>query len=259
MKISILVENSAGGRFAAEHGLSYYIQYNDFKLLFDTGYSDIFLQNAQKLGTNLDKVENVVLSHGHWDHGDGLIHLKNKKLICHPHAFIKRFKKSDHTEVGLNRDWEYYNNHFKLISTRLPYNLTDDIIFLGEIPRLNDFEAQSTTFVDAKDNDDFILDDSALVFKQNDSIAIITGCSHSGICNIIEYAKKITGIEKVELVMGGFHLKEQDNQLLKTIEYFKDNKIKRIFPSHCTQLPALTAFYQEFGILQLKAGMIVDY
>ena len=107
-------------------------------------------------------------------------------------------------------------------------------------------------------NDDFIPDDSALAGIVNNELVVITGCSHSGICNIIEYAKKVTGISKVKTVIGVFHLKQNNLQTQKTIEFFKQNEVAKIYPSHCTELPALSAFYNEFRIQQIKTGMILE-
>jgi len=255
MKITVLVDNAPGGELASEHGLSYFIEHNNYQLLFDTGHSDLFLRNAEKLGIDLAEVETVVLSHGHWDHGNGLVYLKNKTLISHPYVFIKRYRKEDNSYIGLNQNWKYYNRHFKLISTRIPYKITDSIYFLGEIPRLNDFESKQTSFVDQEGNDDFVIDDTALAFILKDEIAVVTACSHSGVCNIIEHAKKVTGIENVKLVIGGFHLKKNDETTKKTIKCLKENNINKIYPSHCTQLDALTAFREHFDFEQVKTGM----
>ncbi len=90
-------------------------------------------------------------------------------------------------------------------------------------------------------------------------LVIITGCSHSGICNICEQAKKVTGISEIRAVVGGFHLKTQNRQTSETIEYFKKNKVEKLFPSHCTELPALAAFYDAFKIQQVKTGMIFKF
>ena len=84
MTLTVLTENSAGGSFLAEHGLSYFIEHDNMQLLFDTGHSDVFLRNAKNLNIDIDQVETVILSHGHWDHGNGLKYLSRKKLITHP-------------------------------------------------------------------------------------------------------------------------------------------------------------------------------
>ncbi len=254
MKLTVLTENAASGYFAAEHGLSYLIEH-DTTLLFDTGHSDIFIRNAVRLNIDLEQIKTVALSHGHWDHGNGLKHLNLKTLICHPDVFMKRYHRNDTEDIGLDLNREQMAAHFEIIESRKPYSISDNIIFLGQIPRLNDFEAQQTDFVDAEGRDDFVPDDSALAVIENDELVVVSGCSHAGICNIVEYAKKVSGLNNVKAVIGGFHLKEIDTQTKKTIDYFRKNKVPRLLPSHCTQLPALSAFYQAFKIEQVKTGM----
>jgi 7,8-dihydropterin-6-yl-methyl-4-(beta-D-ribofuranosyl)aminobenzene 5'-phosphate synthase len=259
MKITVLTENTAGGKFLAEHGLSYLIEIDGQKILFDTGHSDVFLKNASQLGIDIQtEVETVALSHGHWDHGDGLQFLQNKKLVSHPGAFIRRFRKRDFSPVGLSLSRAELKNKFELAETEIPLKLTENLYFLGQVPRKNTFEAQTTSFADDSRNDDFVPDDSALAAISNNQLIVITGCSHSGICNITEHAKKTTGISQVKAVLGGFHLKEQNQQTQLTIDYFKRNKIEKVFPSHCTELPALAAFYNKFHTRQLKTGMILE-
>jgi 7,8-dihydropterin-6-yl-methyl-4-(beta-D-ribofuranosyl)aminobenzene 5'-phosphate synthase len=265
MKLSILTENTASEKFCAEHGLSYYIEH-DIDILFDTGHTNVFLQNAKKLNIDIDKIETVVLSHGHWDHGDGLRYISNKKLICHPDVFQKRYRKKGDLpagrqgeNIGLELNMNELKDKFDIISTKKPYPVSKNIIFLGEIPRLNSFEAQTTTFELEDKKDDFIIDDSGLVIKIADEIIVISGCAHSGICNMIEYAKKITGINKIRAVIGGFHLKENNHQTQETIKYLKSQDIQEMYPSHCTELPALSAFHKAFNIKQLKSGMILNF
>ena len=255
MKLTVLTENVAGGKFLAEHGLSYLIEHDGKKILFDTGHSNGFLKNSMLIGYNIqDSTDVIVLSHGHWDHGDGLKHLSNKTLITHPNSFIKRFRKGGKENIGLELSRAEIKERFNLTESVKPCYITKDIIFLGEIPRLNNFESQKTSFEDEHGNDDYVVDDSALVIIQNNELIIITGCSHSGICNITEHAKKISGINKVKVIMGGFHLKKDDYQTKKTIEYLKQENVERILPSHCTELPAMAAFYDEFKIQQVKTG-----
>lgn len=259
MRLTVLSENVAGGAFLAEHGLSYLIEQGDTTLLFDTGHSDVFLQNGKRLGIDVAKITNlIVLSHGHWDHGDGLQFIENKTLITHPDAFIRRTRKKGLTNIGLTLDLETIKKRFNLITSDKPYKISDEIYFLGGIPRLNNFESQTTTFMDEHGADDFVPDDSALAIVQDQGVIVISGCAHSGICNTCEYAKRVTGRSQILAVIGGFHLKQIDDQTRRTIEYFKEEKISRIIPSHCTDLPALSAFYSEFGITQLKTGQIVE-
>lgn len=260
MKLTVLTENVAGGRFLAEHGLSYLIEHDGKTILFDTGHSDVFIQNAQQMGIELQNVVDlIVLSHGHWDHGDGLQYIENKTLITHPNAFIKRTRKNGLINIGLTLDKETLEKRFKLITSAMPYKISESIIFLGEIPRSNNFESQSSNFADENGVEDFVPDDSALAIVEDKSLIIVSGCAHSGICNICEYAKPVTGISKISAVIGGFHLKHIDEQTQQTIAYFKNEQIAEIIPSHCTELPALSAFYSEFKIDQLKTGQVLSF
>jgi 7,8-dihydropterin-6-yl-methyl-4-(beta-D-ribofuranosyl)aminobenzene 5'-phosphate synthase len=260
MKITVLTENVAGGKFLAEHGLSYLIEIDGEQILFDTGHSDVFLRNAKTLGIDIQKeVQKVVLSHGHWDHGDGLQFLDKKTLITHPGSFVKRFRKNDKSPVGLSFSREYATNKFEIIESKNPFQISENLYFLGEIPRENDFESQTTSFELENGEDDLIPDDSALAAIVEKELIIITGCSHSGICNICEHAKKITGISEIRAVIGGFHLKHANKQTQETIEYFKRNNIEDVYPSHCTELPAQAAFYAAFKIQQVKTGMVFEF
>ncbi len=259
IKISILVDNAAYERFLAQHGLSFYIQYNGYNLLFDTGYSNLFRENAQKLGINVDNADTVVLSHGHWDHGDGLEFISNKSLICHPGVFMKRYRKPDKSYIGLKMSQAQIQNAFRLITSKKPYRINQNIYFLGEIPRNFGFENQETTFINEKGLQDKVPDDSAIAIINGNSLVIISGCAHAGICNTVDYAKKVTGIDNVSVVMGGFHLKYNNKQTQSTIAYLKEQKIPKILPSHCTALPALSAFYKAFNMNHIKAGMQVTF
>jgi len=258
LELTILTENVASGKFLGEHGLSYLIRF-DIDILFDTGHSDVFLQNAQKLNIDINQVDTVVLSHGHWDHGNGLKFLDNKKLICHPDAFKKRFRKRGDENIGLELSLNQLKEKFEIVTSSKPYPISKNVIFLGEIPRENSFESQTTTFTLENNTDDFIIDDSGLVIKLKDEIVIISGCAHSGICNMIEYAKLITGINKIRAVIGGFHLKYNNLQTQETIKYLKSQDVAEVYPSHCTELDALAAFNEVFNIKQLKTGMILNF
>ena len=115
MKLSVLTENVASGYFTAEVGLSYLIEHDDGTILFDTGHSDNFLRNAKRLNIDINKVKTVVLSHGHWDHGNGLKYIKNKDLICHPNVFIKRYRRNDNFHIGLDLSFKKLKRRFKII------------------------------------------------------------------------------------------------------------------------------------------------
>ncbi len=212
MKLTVLNENVAGNDCSAEHGLSYFIE-DDTNLLFDTGPSDVIIRNAEKLKIDLDKIPTVVLSHGHWDHGNGLLYLKDKKLITHPESFSFKHRRGSKVTNGLPITLREAKERFNLILTRDPYPVSENITFLGEIPRINDFESKTTSFIKEDGSPDFMPDDSALAINSPKGLIVVTGCSHSGICNIAEHARYVMGSDKVYAVIGGFHLKKDDKVL----------------------------------------------
>ena len=225
-EIYILCEDQAcmGFRdriFMGGHGLSLFVR-AEKDVLFDTGPSDVFRQNGSLLGIDPDQAHCVVLSHGHWDHTDGILHLERdsgpKKLVAHPGIFADRHKKTgEYNGIGPSR--EELETRFDLQLVREPLALTESLYFLGEIPRANDFESVSTTFFlrkEGKERPDFLEDDSALALATSKGCVVISGCAQAGICNTCEYAKKVTGQSHLHMVLRGFHLLEEGEQLEKT-------------------------------------------
>ena len=258
MKLTVLNDNTSGALCSAEHGLSILIE-SDITFLFDTGPSDVICRNARILGIDLNKIETIVLSHGHRDHSNGLMYLGGQKLICHPGAFNKHFRKKDGDFNGMPLSREEAEKKFRVACSAEPVYLSENIIFLGEIPRVNNFESKTTGFMDEFGNDDFMPDDSGIVIKTEKGLLIISGCAHSGICNIVEHAVRVTNENRVHVVMGGFHLKEDNKQTKQTIEYLKKIKVEKVIPSHCTEFPALLAFYKEWPFTQIKSGQILYF
>jgi 7,8-dihydropterin-6-yl-methyl-4-(beta-D-ribofuranosyl)aminobenzene 5'-phosphate synthase len=259
MKISILADNHPGVHTGAEHGLSYFIEHDGTRILFDTGQSNLFRINAAIMHIDVVNSDTIVLSHGHSDHGNGLETLPGGKIICHPGCFIKRYRNHDQSYVGLTISKEQLSKKFNLITTAVPKQIGERIFFVGEIPRKTSFESRETPYSFEDGSPDFIMDDSAVALLLNDGLFVITGCGHSGIVNTLEHAKMVTRESRLLGIMGGFHLKKNDEQTKETISYLKKNKVKHVYPSHCTELPALVAFYNSFKIRLPKTGNVFDF
>jgi len=253
----IVLNDEKPGKCPAEHGLSFLLDCGE-KILFDAGPSGIFAENAKALGIDLGAVGTIVLSHGHWDHTNGLAFISDKRLVCHPDCFARRFRKKDNQYNGPPITLAEAKKRFDLVLSAEPFNITTDVIFLGEIPRLNGFEAQTTEFYLEGGADDFIMGDSALAIKTPKGLVVVSGCSHSGICNIIEYAKKVSGVQNVHSVIGGFHLSKLDNAALRTIKYFKDEKIQIILPSHCTCDAVIERMSREMNVVRVHSGDSIE-
>lgn len=256
LKISILTENLPGDKTHWEHGLSYLIEYDNYKILFDTGQSDLFLRNAEIMGISLNNIDKIVLSHGHYDHGNGLNYINGGTLITHPHSFKKRYRKEGKSYIGLKNGMEWHQEQFNLITTTEPYPISDKITFLGQIPRITEFESQTTNFVFEDDTPDFVLDDSALAIEMDKGVFVITGCGHAGIVNSLLHARVVTQKDKILGIMGGFHLKHNDEVTQKTIQFLKSNRVDWVYPSHCTKEPALNEFHKNFKSRKVKTGEV---
>ncbi|WP_461205314.1 MBL fold metallo-hydrolase [Clostridium sp. DL1XJH146] len=278
MKLSVLLDNNTfiDRYFYGEPGVSYFIQDKDINILFDAGYSDAFIRNAQKMQIDLKTVDSVVISHGHIDHTLGLLDLiklyteaaiekidcKKPNLIAHPLAFLEK-RMDDEVEIGSMITEEKLSKHFSMNLSKEPLWITDKLVFLGEIERKNDFENREPIGkVQYKDHeiDDFVLDDSAMVYKTKEGLVIITGCSHSGICNIIQYSKKVCNDERIIDVIGGFHLLNPAEETIKgTCEYIKENNIKRLHACHCTDLKSKIELSKIANVEEVGVGLVLEY
>ncbi len=278
MNISILVDNNTftGQFFVGEPAVSYFIETDDKKILFDAGYSDAFLANAQKMKVEIWNMDYVILSHGHLDHTWGMPSLmkvleeksnlrtnKNKPvLITHPATFTnRRLKKT--RDIGPNTTSNLLSKQFDMRLSSTPVFITEKLVYLGEIPRVTAFEAKKplgSVVTDKGETPDFLMDDSALVYRSGEGLVIITGCSHSGICNIVEYAKRIMKEDRILDIIGGLHLsKPSKTQLSGTLDYISELKPLKMHACHCTDLQSKIALANVANLIEVGSGMVLEY
>lgn len=265
MKLTVLVDNNTciDQYYLGEPAVCYYIEDGDTCLLFDTGYSDIYIRNAEALGIDLSRVSTIAFSHGHNDHTQGLQYWPAEnvpvRIVAHPDTFKERM--CGDLAIGSPLSENDLREHYKLTLSKTPLQISDHITFLGEIPASNNFECRkSFGIIQEKTSyqEDFVADDTALVYNNGDGLFIITGCSHSGICNIIEYAKQVCSENRVSGVIGGFHLFEVSEQLKQTIAYFKANKITELYPCHCVSFAAKAEIHKHIPIHEVGVGLVVE-
>jgi 7,8-dihydropterin-6-yl-methyl-4-(beta-D-ribofuranosyl)aminobenzene 5'-phosphate synthase len=103
------------------------------------------------------------------------------------------------------------------------------------------------------------MDDSGLAIVTSKGLVVVSGCAHSGICNMVLQATKVTGIEKIYAVIGGFHLQNDDITTKMTIDWMKSMQVEQIIPSHCTSFSAQTAIYKSFPFMPVKSGNIIEF
>jgi 7,8-dihydropterin-6-yl-methyl-4-(beta-D-ribofuranosyl)aminobenzene 5'-phosphate synthase len=232
-------------------------------LLFDFGFSaDGAAYNAKALGVDLSQVEAAALSHGHSDHTGGMAKLaaliggKGIPLAIHPAAF----KSPRYIKIGeelkiyfpqLTRE-AIEKIGFKIVESRDPVSLLDgDVLFLGEIPRRTDFEkgfAVAHFEENGVEKWDPIEDDTSVVMHlKGKGLVILSGCAHAGIVNTVTRAVEVTGVKKVHVVMGGFHLSGPAFEPIigRTTEELKKFNPDFIVPTHCTGRKAVMHMEKE--------------
>ena len=279
MQLTVLVDNNTliDRYFLGEPAVSYFIDDAGTRILFDVGYSDAFLMNAQKMAIDLRTLDFVVLSHGHLDHTWGLdplirlyieskierLESKKPTLVAHPAIFQTKLLKGV-GQIGSLVSETRAANYFTLHLSREPVWLTDRLVYLGEIPRKNKFEVQTPigTVVskENKEEDDYSLDDSALAYHAANGLVIIAACAHAGICNTIEYAREVSGEDRVADIIGGFHLlNPPERQLKNTLDYFASLQPASLHPCHCTDLHSKLALAQVVKLEEVGVGSQLRY
>ncbi|WP_315073558.1 MBL fold metallo-hydrolase [uncultured Clostridium sp.] len=268
MKLKVLVDNNTyiDQYYCGEPAVSYYIEDGNVRLLLDVGYSDLFLKNADALGIDLKKLNTIVISHGHDDHTRGLKYYfeqnsnSNISIIAHQDTFKEKIMGNLKICSPILKD--ELKEKCNLILSKEPKKISENLIFLGEIPKMNDFENRKPIGKQAEGKilvDDYVMDDTALAYKSENGIYIITGCSHSGICNIVEYAKKVCNDNRVLGIMGGFHLFEVNEQVNKTINYLKQNNIKELYPCHCTSFAVRAEIHKILPVKEVGVGLEINW
>jgi 7,8-dihydropterin-6-yl-methyl-4-(beta-D-ribofuranosyl)aminobenzene 5'-phosphate synthase len=252
----------------AEHGLCLLVKVQrdaeQHTILFDTGYNRMgVLHNMDQLRVNPNEMEAIVLSHFHMDHTGSLHSILEKisgpiPLVVHPDAFfyprfveLKDGSKKRFPRTLVRKDLDPRN--VKIQESKTPTPILDgSILVTGEIERTTAFEKGMPNALlerEGRLERDPIKDDQALVMNlKGKGLVVVSGCSHAGIINTVLYAKKLTGVEKIHAVLGGFHLSGAffEKILEKTIEMLKALSPAVVVPMHCTGRKAIERFSQEF-------------
>ena len=268
MKLTVLADNNTliDLYYLGEPALSFLLEDGDTTILFDAGYSDVFLKNAALLGVDWKRVSTVAISHGHVDHTGGLPWLvqegllAGRRLVAHPAAFWPKHDETGNTGATMTR--EALEAVCTLTLTGQPLALSEHVTFLGEIPQVTPFEGRREMGVvetPEGPRPDWVGEDTALACTTPEGLFIVTGCSHSGICNIIARARQVCGEERIAGVIGGLHLFDLDARLEGTIAALRAMEIPRIYPCHCVSLAAKCAMSRAFPIEEIGSGSTITF
>lgn len=268
MRLTVLVDHQAAvPDVATEWGTSVYVEANGERVLFDTGTTGLFADNAQELGLSVTEIDLAVLSHAHADHGGGLarfFELNGSAPVwvgagATPEIFLRLgpLKKP----VGLDAE--------VLASTRLRPIESDTEVAPG-IHLLTDIPA---TFPEPRGNsilfrgeagglipEDF-RHEIVMVVAEPDGLVILTGCSHHGVLNMVEAVRTAFPGRNIKALVGGFHfmglpvaglLGEHKSEIRHVAEELRDSGIPRVITMHCTE-------QRGFDILREVLGDRVEY
>lgn len=249
MRITVLAENTGPSEFKIEHGLSLYIEFNDKKYLLDAGPSDSFFKNAHALSIDLGRVDKAVLSHGHYDHGDGFMvflnQYKDKVVYGAKNIFDDYYSGSGGSVhyIGLSSKLKQMKNRFNTISkdTKIDEKI---YLILDDVSNTKEIGVQKKLY---KKVDDVLQPDNfdhelSLVFDTPKGLVICNSCSHAGLESIVDNIKKRLN-KPVYAYVGGLHMKSTKNHIetssfteeqIQNLCIFIKKNIQYVLTGHCT-------------------------
>lgn len=280
--ITTLIENtpnSVNPNLKAEHGLSLYIEHPEATILFDTGQSGEFLTNAKLLGKDLTDTDYVIISHGHFDHANGLLRLLSTAILPETTKFLVggeffyskyvQLEDSSYSYIGTAlTEQDIRSKGVKLgkITEDITY-LTDHIILFHHFTQSNSYEHLNQRFIvtlpaspikkilpkgwEATNGGekpiDTFPDEVALGIVTEQGLIVIVGCSHIGIVNILTDIQQRVNLP-IYMVIGGTHLMEADEQRINhTILSMQQLGVQKIAVSHCTGEAATIKLQEVYG------------
>jgi 7,8-dihydropterin-6-yl-methyl-4-(beta-D-ribofuranosyl)aminobenzene 5'-phosphate synthase len=262
-----LVERVAPGRLPkplmAAHGLAFWITLTQnghtSQILMDTANSPLPLfNNLEALGHETGTADALVVSHGHPDHYGGLLEYLDRRgtpmpVYVHEDAYLPKVLITPRGRIGpwrLDRQ-ELVNRKAELHENRGPLLVQDQALLTGTVEATTAYETPlpgAKRVVNGAEENDPFTDEQALVMNVKDQgLVVIGGCCHPGVVNMVKYAQKLTGVNKVAAILGGFHLTAGGDHLIReTIQGLKELDPKIILAGHCTGFKALTQLALNF-------------
>ncbi len=258
VKLTILSENRVvDPNLRAEQGLSVFVETENGNILFDVGQTNALVENAREMDIDLESVQKIVLSHGHYDHTGGLPFvleiIRSIDVVCHPALTNKKYKIYPAGRTNIGVPWEkrdIISKGAKFIYKTHPFEVIPDVWISGEIPRSSAFEYVEDAYQQKPSVSylhDEIHDDLCLVLNTSKGLIILLGCGHAGPINSIKQSMRITHNQQIYAIIGGMHLQHSpDEKIKKIVKNLITLDPDYVLPLHCTGFPAITRIITAF-------------
>lgn len=257
IKLKVLIENTVFQPDAkAELGFSLYIETGTKKILFDTGQSGLFADNAKLFDINIADIDALVLSHGHYDHTGGLerfLSLNGKAPIYVKKGYDEAKYNGMQRYIGVPQNIEIPED--RLVYVEKPMEIAEGIHLMPEIKIFDKGDTHFTRLNKMDNNtlvEDQFDDELYLAIVKSGKLTLISGCAHRGISNVVRSAQEHFPLP-LNLVMGGMHtIHEESAKLERLANQFNLLKAERLVPCHCTGI-------NQYAILKSHCNCPVDY
>lgn len=278
MIINVLVENTEGEELCGEHGLCLFVEYKNRKYLIDSGASELFATNADKMGVNLDSVDTAFLSHAHYDHSSGYPEFfkrnKHAKVLLQSASKNRYYYKiagSIKKYIGIPKGMlDEYKDRFEYIDGATK---VDDGISIVPHSSEGILERAKHTHMCAVINNKTQFDDfkheQTIVFEEDDGLICFNSCSHSGVDIVINEVKRAFPDKKIKAYIGGFHMmgitgadscsysKEEVQEVAKKLN---ESGVGRFYSGHCTGTVAYAWLKEILGdsLEAFHSGKVIE-
>ena len=264
MRVTVLMENSTpSSRLAARHGLSLWLELDDGRrVLFDMGPNDGFLANARSLGVDVTEADLAVVSHGHYDHGGGLGAFlaacgdagRDVPVYVREHAFEEHVSGTPerHHAIGLDPALAT-DPRVRLTGERC--DLGGGLALFSTARRAHPTARSNGRLMERRDGalvPDRFLHEQSLLVREGDRLALVSGCSHGGVLNLMDAAEELAGAPLTSVV-AGFHLMDpsggtvEDEGLTRSLARELAARPARYLTCHCTGTDAFALLRDELG------------
>ncbi len=277
MRVTVLCENTIGTPMpkglVGEHGLSFLIEDKD-TVLYDTGQGVGIINNMGLLGKNVDTIDKIIISHGHYDHTGGLLPvLKQRKsdvpVYLHSDAFKNKIAYVETPDgnfeipIGFQnskKDYEESGAEFRFVDHFT--QITDRVFAIADVERPVGWKTWDVR-LKCKDGeniiDDPFNDDLSLLLETDSGPVVLLGCAHAGVVEILDDLSSKTGHQQFHAVIGGTHLgSAPETYINKAVETFKKYNVKVVGTSHCTGFHAAAIirshFKNEFAVASVGSS-----